>query len=64
MQLEREAEREDEALINYTENKAERGKDKGGMFSNLDKKGARNEKNKQALGAIDPWRDADAWVLH
>lgn len=54
MQLEREAEREDEALINYTENKAERGKDKGGMFSNLDKKGARNEKNKQALGAIDP----------
>lgn len=29
MQLEREAEREDGALINYTENKAERGKDKG-----------------------------------
>lgn len=29
MQLERGAEREDKALINYTENKAERGKDKG-----------------------------------
>lgn len=47
MQLERGAEREDKALINYTENKAERGKDKGKnvlKFRLKKKKGARNGK--------------------